>query len=202
MASPGARLVAVYDDEQSAQRATRALVNAGMRPADITVDDSRDHLASVGGEMRSEFDHTIAGPGAVGPWTKEMTKGMLLGTVLGGLIGVVLAVPFAAIPFGDLEWWARLVIVMAVGGAVGATTGWFLGGAFGAKRPQEPLAAEEGVTVAAPATLAARRALLATHPVRLDLVEANNQPVDTLAERDQHVVRDLGRHMAAEDREN
>jgi hypothetical protein len=192
----------VYDDEHSARRATRALVDAGMRPADITLDDAHDHIASVSGEMRSEFEHTVAGPGSVGPWTKEMTKGMLLGTVLGALIGVVLAVPFAAIPFADLEWWARLFIVMIVGAAIGGTTGWMIGGAFGAKRPEEPLAAEAGVTVAAPATPAARRALLATHPVRLDLVDAGDQPVDTVAERDHSVVRDLGRHMAREDRDD
>jgi hypothetical protein len=194
------RLVAVYDDEQHARRATQALINAGTPRQAIHVDDSRDHLASVEGEMGSEIDHSLAGPALVGPFTKEMTKGMLLGTVLGALVGVILAAPFSAIPVSGLAWSARLLIVVVAGAVVGAAAGWIIGGAFGARRPDEPLAAETGVTVAAPSTPAARQALLATNPIRLDLIEGDAQAFGTLAERTSNVVRQIGRHMGNERR--
>jgi hypothetical protein len=76
-----------------------------------------------------------------------------------------------------------------------------LGGGFGARRSDAPLAAERGVTVAVPANTATEAALRKTHPVRIDLVAADGQPITTLQTEDPDpVVRVLGRHAADEDR--
>lgn len=197
----GTRLIAVYDDEGQAAGAARRAIDAGVADDDIRVNDARDHVASVEGEMRDEIVHTTAGPGAVA-FTKEMSEGMSIGILLGGAIGLVLALPFAAFPMAGIALWARFAIVAIVGALVGMTVGWIIGGAFAAKREDEPLAAEAGVTVAAPATEEARQALLATDPIRLDLVE-DGQPVMTIAHRHagaKQVVRDMGRHMGSERR--
>jgi hypothetical protein len=199
---PGTRLIAVYDTQDEAASAVRRAIDAGVSDDDLRVNDARDHIASVVGEMRDEIVHTTAGPGAAA-FTKEMSEGMLLGIVVAGAIGLVLALPFAAIPMGGLALWARLALVAIVGALVGMTVGWIIGGAFAAKREDEPLAAEVGVTVAAPATDEARHALLATDPIRLDLVE-DDQPVMTIAHRHsgaRQVAHDIGRHMGSERRE-
>jgi hypothetical protein len=196
------RLVAVYDTEDDARAAVRALERAGVDTARVRVADPRDHVAAIEGEMRGEVMSSVAGPGNVGPFTKEMTQGSLLGMFAGGAIGLVVALPFAAIDFG-LEVWTRLLLLAIVGAVVGGTMGWVIGGGFGAKRPDEPLAAETGVTLAVEPSVPARQALMTTNARRIDIVEANGHAVDTLSQRDagpEHIVRDIGRHMGGEER--
>jgi hypothetical protein len=198
------RLIAVYDSEDAARAAVRALERSGIETAQVRIGDARDHVAAIKGEMRSELMHTVAGPGNVGPWTKEMTEGSLVGVVAGGVIGVLLALPFAAWDWG-LALWTRLLTVAVVGAICGATVGWIVGGGFAAKRPDEPLAAERGVTVAVPSSVAARAALVGTDARRIDLVEPDGHAVTNVAERDEgprHVLRDIGRHMGAEERQD
>jgi hypothetical protein len=200
MASPTtARLVAVYESEREAQDAVDALQRAGVTRHDLRIADARDHVAAVRGEMRSEMNSSWPSHVTLGP-TREMTEGSLVGALVGGVIGAVLALPFAAL-FGGVVWWARVIIVLVVGISVGATLGWVVGGGFGAKRPDEPLAAESGVTVAVPASEAVRQVLHQTHPRRIDLIEADDRPVSTMEEdRRGHILRDMGRNMATEKR--
>ncbi len=197
------RLVAVYDTDADARTAVRALQQAGVDVAQVRVGDDRDHIAALEGEMRAEISNTLAGPGNVGPWTKEMSEGSLLGVVVGGAIGVVLALPFAAIGMGSLMLWARLLVCAIVGAIIGATAGWIIAGGFAAKRPDEPLAAETGVTLAVPLSRAAQATLVATSPRRVDIVEPDGHAVSNVMQRDagaHHVVRDIGRHMGNEER--
>jgi hypothetical protein len=200
MAQQALRLVGVYDSVPAARAAAEAARRAGVDPSDIRVGQSLDRVVSLEGEMREEMDKSLTGPGNVGPWTKEMLRGMGAGIAVGAVIGAVAALPFAAIEFGDLTLATRLLLVAVVGAFVGATAGWIVGGAFGAKRPEEPLAAERGVTVSVAATQAAEEALIATHPIRLDLVEADGQPLRTITtERPDSMMRQLGRHAAEEE---
>ena len=118
---PGMRLVAVYDTRDAAATAARRAIEAGVSDEDVRLDDPRDHVASVEGEMRDEIVHTTAGPGAVGPFTEEVAEGMLLGIVVAGAIGLVLALPFAAIAISGIAVWTRLLIVAIVGAVIGAT---------------------------------------------------------------------------------
>jgi hypothetical protein len=198
------RLVAVYEDSDHARRAAAALVRAGFDPDNVQTDDPNDHIASVKGEMRSELIHTVAGPGNTGPWTREMAKGMMLGAVIGGAAGALLSLPFAAFDLG-LNVWARLGLLVIVGVSVGTTFGFVIGGGFAARSPDEPLAAESGATVALVVTPHAQAALLRTDAVRIDLVEGDGTPVGVVAERPpepMQTMRDIGRHMAAEPRED
>jgi hypothetical protein len=200
MAQQALRLVGVYDSERDARAAAEAARRAGVDPGDIRVGESLDRVVSLEGEMREEMDESVAGPGNVGPWTKEMLRGMGAGIAAGTVVGAVLALPFAAIEFGDMTLATRLVVVAVVGAFVGATAGWVIGGAFGAKRPEEELAAERGVTLSVTATSAAEAALVATHPIRLDLVDAGGQPLRTIAsEPPESTARELGRHAAEEE---
>lgn len=197
------RLVAVYDTEDDARAAVRALEQSGVDTHQVRVADDRDHVSAVEGEMRSETVNTVAGPGNVGPFTKEMTQGSILGILLGGAIGFLLALPVALIGVADLAFWTGAVLVETVGIILGATVGWIIAGSFAAKRSDEPLAAEHGTTVAVPLSKEAEETLKATNPRRIDIVEADGHPVDVVAERDeggQHVVRDIARHMRSEER--
>ncbi len=197
------RLVAVYDTEQDARDTVRALERSGVDVAQVRLADDRDHVSSIKGEMRSETVHTLAGPGNVGPLTKEMTRGSLLGVAVGGLVGFLLALPVAIIGIGGLSRLVGGLVVEGVGSVVGATVGSLIAGAFAAKRPEEPLAAERGTTLAVPLSEEAQRTLTATNPRRVDVVAPDGHPVSVVAERDdptRNVIRDIGRHMAAEDR--
>lgn len=197
-------LVAVYDTAQHARAAAAALESAGVDSSTVRIDDRLDRIDAVRAEMRSETAvHSVAGPGNVGPWTKQMAEGMTIGTIVGGAIGLLVALPFAAIPFG-VAWWARLVIVAIVGAVIGGTVGWIIGGGFAAKRPDEPLAAEVGVTLTVPASNRARTTLITTDPERLDVVRSDGRPVVVVTERERginDVVHEIGRHMGEEPRQ-
>jgi hypothetical protein len=193
-------LLAVYASRRRAEAAARIARRTGAGPGDVRIGDALDRVVAVEAEMREEMEHTLAGPGNVGPWTKEMVKGMTLGTLLGAALGVVVTLPLAAFDLG-MAWWTRLTLVVVVGAACGGTAGWVLGGGFGARRSDEPLAAEEGVTVAAPATPALERALARTRPIRLDVVASDGRPVRTVRTRPpEPIVRKLRRHAAEEER--
>ena len=197
------RLIAVYDTEDEARNAVRALEHSGVDVARVQLADERDRISSVQGEMRSETLRSVAGPGNVGPLTKEMTRGSLLGFVVGAIVGFLLALPVAIIAVGDGSLFVGGVLVEVVGIVVGATAGWIIAGAFAAKRPEEPLAAERGTTVAVPLSEQARQTLTTTNARRVDLVEADGHPVSVVSERgdgEQPVVRNIARHLADEER--
>jgi hypothetical protein len=197
------RLVAVYDTENQARDAVRALERSGIDIAQVRLADDRDHLSAVEGEMRSETVHAVAGPGNVGPFTKEMAGGSLLGIVIGGIVGFLLALPVAVLGVVDQSVMVGGVLVEVVGIVVGATAGWIIAAAFAARRPDEPLAAEQGTTLAVPLSQQAEQTLAATNARRVDLVEPDGHPVSVVSERDDgehHLVRDIGRHMRDEER--
>src|SRR4051812_39103471 len=97
------RLVAVYDSEDQAREAVRALERSGVDVAQVRIADDRDHISAVEGEMRSESVNTVAGPGNVGPFTKEMTRGSLLGILVGAVVGFLAALPFAIVGVFDMS---------------------------------------------------------------------------------------------------
>jgi hypothetical protein len=201
MADQAMRFVAVYETEEAARRAADAATRAGADGRDVRIGEPLDRVASVEGEMREEMDHTFAGPGNVGPFTPQMAKGMSLGTIIGGAIGLIVALPAAAIEFGDWPVWLRLIVVGVVGAIVGGTVGWIVGGGFGAERPDDALAAERGFPVSVPATREVEVALARTNPMRIDLVDADGTPLRPVDSRDdENIVRRLGRNLADEDR--
>jgi hypothetical protein len=202
--SDGRRLVAVYETREAALAAAEAARNAGVPADEVRVDEELDRLASIKGEMRQEVEHTVLGPGNIGPFTKEMTQGMTLGAVVGGAIGLVVAAPFAAFSFGGWPLWLRLVIVVVVGAVVGSTVGWIVGGGFGARRPDAPLAAQRGVIVTAPALDAVQTVLIAAAPIRLDLAADDGHALGVVMtdESGASTPRRIGRHLADEKHED
>jgi hypothetical protein len=203
MARQKIRLVGVYRSESEARAAAEAACRSGADPADVRVGDPLDRVVSLEGEMREEMDHTIAGPGNVGPFTPEVQRGMSIGVFVGALVGLVLALPLAAIPFGDVAVWLRVLLVAVVGVVVGGTVGWVLGGGFGAKRGEEPLAAERGVTLSTTATERLQDVLAQTHPIRLDLVTEHGEPVRAVTtEPGEPIARTIGRNAASEERKS
>lgn len=182
MAEHEHELIGVFRDEQAAREAAEA---THAPTGDVRVGEGRDNQAALRAEMREEIDHTVVGAG-VGPFTKEMTKGLLWGTALASALGLLLGLPFGFIPFGDSTLATRLVITGGVGAAAGAVLGFVLGGGWGgAADSNKRLAAERGVTVAAPDTPATVKALLEKGPIRVDRVTRDGQPVATVTTEEQ-----------------
>jgi hypothetical protein len=176
------RLIAVFEDEQAAEAAATAVRRAGG--ADVQVGGGRNSRTALQAEMREELEHTSAGAGNVGPFTKEMTKGLLVGTLVGGLVGGLLGLPAAFIAFGDVNLATRLLITIGVGVAAGATLGFVMGGGLGAKGPVEQLAAERGVTLSVTTADPTVADVLRRHdPIRVDVVDGD-QPVATVTSED------------------
>lgn len=183
--STGTEFVAVFRDERAAAAAADAVRRVGVDPASIRVGEERDDVVGLRGEMREEIEHTIAGPGNVGPFTKEMAKGTLAGVALASVAGALLALPLGLIPLGGLALGARLAIAAVVGAAAGATLGFVLGGGLSAKGPGDELAVERGVAVGV--RLGERgqadevaAALKEQRPIRLDVVSSDGQPIQTV----------------------
>lgn len=181
-------VVGVFADATMADAVAKRVTGMGVPAADVRVGDPGAVVESLKAEMREEVDKLLRGPGNVGPFTKEMSKGIVRFTSLGLVAGAVLA-----LPLGLIEWWSlslvsRLVIAACVGAVTGATIGFEIGGGFGAKGPAEPLAAERGVPVSVTVRddLAASvvRVMREANPIRLDLGTLEGNPVATLETED------------------
>src|SRR4051794_30929322 len=105
-------LIAVFGDERTAQEAKRRVCEAGTDPGVVRIGNSLDTLASICGEMGGGAAHVPAAPV---PFTREAVRGFTVGTIVGALVGMALALPFAAIDFGDQPLSNRLLMVGAVG---------------------------------------------------------------------------------------
>lgn len=176
-------VIAVFDNEAQARTAADALGRMGLD--DIRVGNRKDEQASLLGEMQEEMEHTIAGPGNIGPFTREMAKGAALGTTIAAAVGMVAALPFGLIDFGP-PLWQRLLIAAFVGGFAGATLGFVAGGGFAAMGPAEQLGAERGVTVAVDVAAGdeaerVARMLADRHPLRLDVTTSTGRVVDVVS---------------------
>jgi hypothetical protein len=192
MAQPqSCSLVAVFDTESHAREAARHMEAVGVSADDIRVGNSLDALASVQGEMRQEASGIVAGPGT-GPFTGPSSRGFVLGAVIGAIAGLAIALPFAAIPMGDLGASSKLLIVGAIGLLFGSFLGWYLGGAFGFERPEEPLAASRGATLAVPDSDVARQVLVERGTLRVDLISTAGEPVGRLVADPPNPARTLG----------
>lgn len=181
------KVVAVFSDERAARAAAEAARRDGIDASAIHIDSALDERSALQAEMREEMEHTMAGAGNVGPFTKEMTKGLGFGVIVGGALGVALAVPAAFMFFTEEQLVVRLVIAVFVGAVAGGTVGFVAGGGLAAKGPVEQLAAERGTTLSITGGgQAAVDVLQRYQPIRLDVV-LDGQPVDTVATEEPEV---------------
>lgn len=146
------RLVAVFPDRQIAERAVQDAVGAGARREDIRIDEELDERASMRGEMRQELESAFISPQAVVALPKEAAKGTGAMVLLYGLACGLAMMVLAPFVLSDMGLGARLAILGGIGFVAGATIGIVVGPGFSAKGPNEPIAAERGVTVSLPLT--------------------------------------------------
>lgn len=177
-------IIGVFRDARAARAAADAASKVTSSHMTPRVGDAADDVASLKAEMREEMQHTTAGAGNVGPFTKEMTKGSSAGTLIGLVVGAVLALPLGFIEWLSLDLVPRLLIAAAVGAAAGATVG-FMAGGFTAKGPGQKLAAERGTTVTidvrTPEEVEAVTAVMRRHdPIRIDLATTEGDAISTL----------------------
>lgn len=178
-------LVVVYPDRDAAVAARQRLVDLGLGEHDIDLDRESDEVASLRAEMRQELTDAWVVPNAALIATKESMKGMLAVGTGAAVIGAVLGIPFAFIDFGG-SFWLRLLLFMGLGALAGATVGFVVGPGVSAKRPGELMAAHRGTALRVHQdTAEIRSALVAGHPIRIDEVNADSVPVETLLTEEQ-----------------
>lgn len=193
MAADTKEIIGVFRDERTARAAAEAAAQVTSSSMTPRVGNAEDGVASLKAEMREEMQHTTAGAGNVGPFTKEMTKGLSTGTVVGLFVGAVLALPLGFIEWMSLGLVPRLLIAAAVGATAGATVG-FMAGGFTAKGPGMPMAAERGTTVTidvrTPEEVEAVTAAMRRHdPIRIDLTTAEGNAISTLTNEEEELDR-------------
>jgi outer membrane lipoprotein SlyB len=194
-------VMAVYPDEAQARRAAEALRRSGIA-SEVRIGERADEQQALRNEMQEEMEHTVAGPGNVGPFTKEMTKGAGIGTMTATAFGAIAALPFGLLEFGPTLW-QRFLVAAVVGAVAGATVGFVAGGGLSMVGPAAaPLSAERGVTLAVevPAgedTERVARLLAEETPLRVDVTDLDGRVVDTVQTHTRETVpHELGRTLA------
>ena len=193
MATDTREIIGVFRSPESARAAADAAARVTSGTVAPRVGAAGDDVTSLKAEMREEMQHTTAGAGNVGPFTKEMTKGLSRGTAVGIVVGAVLALPLGFIEWMSIGLVPRLLIAAAVGAAAGATVG-FMAGGFTAKGPAMQMAAERGTTVVidvrTPAEIEAVTEAMRQHdPIRIDLTTGEGDAVSTLTNEEEELDR-------------
>ncbi len=173
-------LLAVFRDPEHARQAQRHLQAAGVPHGIIDLDKEGDRLTSLRAEMREELAEGWLMPHLGVAMTKEGARGFVVVTLLCSLIGVIIAAPFAFIDFG-LSFWGRLILLVLIGLAFGATLGIIIGPALASRRPDEPAAAESGAVMHVADDTPEIRAILKNFdPIRIDEIARGTLPRGTV----------------------
>lgn len=176
----GRELVAVYPDRNRAEAARIALHAAGVPDADIHVAEVGDIVSSLRSEQADEMARAWVVPNAGVVYPAGSARGLSFFAVVGVAIGLIAAFPLALIDVGS-TYWARWLIWAVVGAGFGLAVALVAGPAAGAPRPGATPSAERGVTVrVAQDTEQLRQALAGLHPLRLDEVDHDGDPIETL----------------------
>jgi hypothetical protein len=172
----------VFGDRDGAEAAAQRAREAGVDDSRIRVGDDADSQASLKAEMREEMEEAWFSPQAAFVATKEAAKGLSLATPIAAAAGAVIALPFAFIfTFGSTELWLRIVVALVIGAMAGGTVGLIISGGMTIKGPDEPLAAERGVTLrVADAGADTVQALEQEEPIRLDTVAPSGRKTSTV----------------------
>ena len=176
---PDERIVAVFPDEATAERAAEQARRKGGQ--NVVVNDPDDEVRALVGEMREETSESWAGP-SIAIYTPEMARHIPGPTAAAALLGAVAAIPLAFLVGGDVSLMARLILAAVCGAVGGGTIGFLAGGFLGARRRSTlDLAEERGVVVGLQGGQPdAVNALIGAGAMRVDrLVGA--RPVDTVA---------------------
>jgi hypothetical protein len=174
------QLLAVFADAATARNAEKSLIEAGVARGAISVGDSTDENPSLRAEMREELDKSWILPQAGFVAPKEGARSLFAVTLTACVIAAVIAVGVAFIDFG-MNFWARLLVTELVFIAMALVIGLVAGPALGVKRPDEPMAAQRGVTLRVGVDDApTRERLMAFKPIRVDVITVRDEPVATV----------------------
>lgn len=177
----GRELLVVYADEQRADQARRALLQAGVSESEIHLDRDVDTVTALRAEMHEEMTNAWVVPNAAAVYPKESAQSMSMMALAGGVIGLIAALPLALIDWGS-SYWVRFAIWAAVLIAMGLAVALVGGPASGAKRPAEPPAGVRGIVLRVDRdTDELRRLLGGFSPIRMDEVAADDQPIGTVS---------------------
>jgi len=178
MSTPEERIVAVFRDQATAERAADQARNRGAQ--NVTVGGHNDEVRALVGEMREETSEAWAGP-SVAIYSAEMARHIPGPTVAAALIGAIVALPFGFIEWGSVTLIGRLVLAACSGAIGGGTIGFLLGGFLGARRRANlELAEERGVVVGMQGGKPEATAeLVNAGAIRVDRM-LGQQPIDTV----------------------
>ncbi|HSH58695.1 MAG TPA: hypothetical protein VK988_03440 [Acidimicrobiales bacterium] len=188
----------VYKDQEEAEAAAEQVRRAGVDGSQIRIGDEADSKASLQAEMREEMEEAWLSPQAAFVATKEAAKGLSLVTPVAAVLGVLVTLPLALIfDLGGAPLWVRLLIAVATGVIGGGTVGFVVGGGMAMKGPDEPLAAERGVTVRVPAASGeVVDAMEDEDPIRLDTVAPSGRKTSTVETEDERTPDGVVQNLA------
>jgi hypothetical protein len=172
-------LLAVYPDEETADQVIEELrTRFYEKDAHEGTDQDRKHALNA--EMSDEMRASYAVPQAGFIYPKETMKTAAWMMPLAIVLGILVMLPMAFLVHG-ITFGARLLASIGIGAVLGGTAALVLMG-LGQKNPDEPMAAERGVTVRVPDDREElRHVMLAAHPIRLDVVDDRGRPIETIA---------------------
>lgn len=188
-------MLAVYSDEQTADKVILDLREqmGGLR---AERGQKIDEQNSLNAEMSEEVEKSWLSPQAGVLYPKESMKtaaGMFPLLILPSIAfcGIVaMAWP------GDMRVGTRALIGAGIALMLAGTVTLVLM-SLGQKRPNEPMAAERGVVVRVHDDRAeVRKLLLDAHPLRLDVVDDQGRPIETLTTQgDSSSAREIGKRV-------
>jgi hypothetical protein len=171
-------LVAVFADRGTVDLVASQLRVAGLSEDEIAVD--QDDVTALEAEMHGELSESaMAGPLSI-VMPKEGMRGFAMVALIGGAIGLLLAVLLAFIDYG-LNYWLRLLIAAGIVLTMTSIAALVLGPGFASKGSRDLMAAQRGITLRVRRNSDEVRSLLAkAHPIRLDEVTHDGEPVGTV----------------------
>lgn len=180
MANPGTTeasewpgtLLAVYEEHDTAEEVARTVIDTGVDPADVHLDQSVDATESLVAEMQEEVNRAIVAPPVGVAYPREASKSLLVVGLPMVAFFVVICLPLALFPVGGMVWWTRLLLAVVVGALSGSAVAFVVGPAIGARRANEPLAAHRGTVLRVDhATSAAMTLMADAKPIRMDHID-------------------------------
>jgi hypothetical protein len=181
-------LLAVVPDDEAVERVRRKLADADVPPGAVAVDHEADRRVSLEAEMADEANAGWILPQAAFIADKRGTRGLVLVGAVACAAGVLFLSPFLFVDLG-LSTWTRWILVLGIGITFGITIALVVGPALGAKRPSEPMAAQQGHVLRIPANDEAARAALADEAaLRIDEVRGEAVTDNLVSSEDEPIV--------------
>lgn len=199
-------IVAAFYGNKKTEDVVRALEDAGISRAKISVGSSRDEALVTKAEMREEVEGAWGGPG-ISLGTEHQIKGAVLWTVVGTLLGALVGVGVGVAFFGGAQGIAITTVIFAIGGA---TAGFVAGGFVGPRYVEQAhdLAQENRTDISVHSDdqteVERAQAIFRHHDAdRIERFDPDGNPVPELHGRSGYQVQpsDTGRRLEREEKE-